>query len=167
MKSRPEIELYMFSLNQEFPGGKGHHTFLSRFKKPIIDLDGKLKVLNQTGIEIYKSTDEAGTKDWPGQWLHNQWIENTYPISKVDANTHEPLDRLHLREEDFGGIIFDPVNDKIYKVNHEGFALMSKIVHRYREKKLKGLHGHVEELLQDENMRSFVSYLQKVGILPE
>lgn len=39
---RPEIELYLYSMNQEFPVGKGHNTFLKRHSEVMEDVNGKL-----------------------------------------------------------------------------------------------------------------------------
>lgn len=56
----PHIELYMYSLNQEFPAGKGHVTFLKKRSELLVDeKTGKLYTLQEVESQVY-STRKVG-----------------------------------------------------------------------------------------------------------
>jgi hypothetical protein len=56
----PHIELFMYSLNQEFPVGKGHVTFLKKRSELRVDeKTGKLFTLQEVESQVY-STRRAG-----------------------------------------------------------------------------------------------------------
>jgi len=116
-------------MNQEFPASKGHHTFLKRSRETVPDLSGKLVDVEQVAAQTYKLPKE----DWSVQWVHNKWIENYTKqagLDAIDPSTERPstLARLLLRDEAFGGIAFDPDNDRIYKLNHSGMALLRELI---------------------------------------
>ena len=50
----PHIELYMYSLNQEFPAGKGHVTFLKKRSELMVDeKTGKFFTLQEVESQVY------------------------------------------------------------------------------------------------------------------
>ena len=50
----PHIELYMYSLNQEFPAGKGHVTFLKKRSELVVDeKTGKLFTVQEVESQVY------------------------------------------------------------------------------------------------------------------
>ena len=50
----PHIELYMYSLNQEFPAGKGHVTFLKKRSELLVDeKTGKFFTVQEVESQVY------------------------------------------------------------------------------------------------------------------
>lgn len=97
----PHIELYMYSLNQEFPVGKGHVTFLKKRSELLLDeKTGKFYTLQEVESQVYSTgqnerlasekveipgstpssgspaTDIVGTGSvaWIAKWLQNGWV---------------------------------------------------------------------------------------------
>ena len=76
-KEKPSIELYMYSMNQEFPVGVDHTTFLERHSEIRQDIDDKLICREAVASHSFKEKVK-GKKDKKGEgflWLHNQWIQ--------------------------------------------------------------------------------------------
>lgn len=98
----PHIELFMYSLNQEFPVGKGHVTFLKKRSELLVDeKTGKLFTLQEVETQVYStrrigngrlasekvqmpdSTPGSGSPPdditsaaavvWTAQWAQNGW----------------------------------------------------------------------------------------------
>ena len=65
-QDEPTIELYMYSLNQEFPRKKGHTTFLKRMNEVKQDLRGKLTEIATVESQVFKVNLPA---DWSVQWI--------------------------------------------------------------------------------------------------
>lgn len=100
----PHIELFMYSLNQEFPVGKGHVTFLKKRSELRVDeTTGKLFTLQEIESQVYSTRrvgnerlasekvpmpefkpDSASSPDdiaeaaivhsWTAQWVQNGWV---------------------------------------------------------------------------------------------
>lgn len=159
-KERPEIELYMYSLNQEFPVSKGHATFLKRCSDTYQDVTGKLVGVEQVAAHIYRMK----VNDWSAQWVHNQWIENHYKYPGAGLiRDADPLSRVVVRSEDFGGIVFDPVSDRIYKLNLPGYKLFQEILQAHREKKLAEFRS---KEFEQEDIEHFIYFLKGAGLWP-
>ncbi len=161
-KERPEIELYLYSLNQEFPAGKGHATYLKRRSETMVDAGGKIVDIEGISSQTYRTKRDVS--DWSVQWIHNKWIENYTKTAGTITEKVSPLEHLLMREEDFGGIIFDPVNDRVYKVNKSGFKLMKEIVESYEKGMLRDFRS---EYFSKEDTEHFIYFLKGAGFWTE
>lgn len=124
---KPTIELYMYSLHQEFPEGISHDSFLKRQveTKDLLTASGdKLRAQKVTDnvIDDMKSS-------WPAKWIHAKWLtDHTKAITSIyDRPDISPIEMAMTRPEAFGGIIFDPFSDKVYKVNESGLKLFRQL----------------------------------------
>lgn len=163
MKSsaKPTIELYMYSLNQEFPVGKGHSSFLNSVTDRYVDKQGKVTAVKQVSSQILK---RIGATDWSVQWISNEWIQNyTYYPGGALVEEGDPLLQIVLREEDFGAILFDRINDRIYKVNKPGLNLFTDIVTSHKEGKLAKFAASGFE---SSDVEAFTSFLKGAGLWP-
>ena len=134
----PTIELYMYSLNQEFPVGKGHETYLKRFSELQQDLAGSLVERNQVEEQAYLTKDGveplAVPADWSVKWLSNRWITNHTKAVGVGRRPElDPLRTAILRREDFGAIVFEPRTDRVYKLNKTGAEMFERLQVLHRE----------------------------------
>ena len=123
----PTIELYMYSLHQEFPEGVSHASFLKRQveTRDILAATGE-PFRNQRVLDV-GIKDKAG--DWPAQWLHAKWVTDhtkamTGMFERPDVS---PIQLALTRSESFGGIVYDPFSDKVYKVNESGLRLFREL----------------------------------------
>jgi hypothetical protein len=135
---KPKIDLFMYSINQEFPVGKHHRTFLK----------------NNTEIMNWSADHH---NDW------NTWMGNEAHDDEKDEKNCErhPLTRLILREEEFGGIIYDPYEDRVYKVNPPGFRLIKSLVQAAGNETLH--HIQVENSKAEDN-REFFDFLRRANL---
>lgn len=158
---KPAIELYLYSLNQEFPVQKGHRTFLKRRSEPVVDMKGQLSVIEEVSANTFK----VKTNDWSVQWLHNQWIENYTKIAGLEypEKAVNPLTRLLIRQEDFGGIVFDPVNDRVYKVNGAGYKLLKEIMAFSEKGKIEDFKS---KMFASDDVKDFIAFLKGAGLHP-
>jgi len=158
---KPTIELYMYSLNQEFPVGKGHINFLKNNTDRYVDANGKITDVKQTAHQIL---NKMRANDWSVQWISNQWVQNyTYYPGGALVEEGDPLLQIVVREEDFGAILFDRVNDRIYKVNKAGLKLFKEIVVAHKANQLKEFKASEFEQGDFEN---FTSFLKGAAIWP-
>jgi hypothetical protein len=135
---KPEIKLYMYSSVQEFPVGKGHSTFLNR----ISDSDVIAPI-------------RGGGVDWNGKWGEwRNWFDVCGPFGPV-------LDKVVIRSEDFGGIIYDTINDRIYKVNVPGYKLFQEILEAHKKKELAEFHS---KQFEHKDVELFISFLKGAGL---
>lgn len=128
----PSIELYMYSLNQEFPVKKGHATYLKRYSELKPSLRGDLTLNSSIEEQVYRVGKDGPhvevPADWSVQWISNRWIQNTeQAFDQAAVIDPAPLRNLIIREEDFGAIMFDPGNDRVYKVNAAGLNLVNQM----------------------------------------
>jgi hypothetical protein len=157
---RPAIELFMYSLNQEFPVGKGHGHFLRRMATTKPDAAGRLQRLEQVESEVFRLP--AG--DWAAQWLSNEWIENHTQAAGIGLQEEiDPMERAILREEDFGGLLFDPQSDRVFRLNHAGYRLFEEMRGAYQQGS-RDLHAHVSEQFDAADVKHFAAYLEGAGI---
>ncbi len=156
---RPEIELYMYSLNQEFAVGKGHKTFLKDIKDVYHDAKGKSIVVKQTSLQ---NLNLRRADDWSVQWISNEWIKNyTYYPGAGLVSEGDPLLSIMARKEDFGGILFDRLNDRIYKVNVPGYELFEEVVAFHKKKSLAQFKS---KKFKEEDIAQFISFLKGAGL---
>ena len=166
-KERPEIELYLYSMNQEFPVKKGHASFLKRNAEVLQDADGKLISKHQSVEQVFNENigDVAG--DWPGQWISNKWIQDytKSPSWSTGINFHEDVMRhLIMRREDFGGIVLDPTHDRVFKVNTAGYELLKDMVATVHKLGVKGLL--TSKTYQQAELEPFVAFMRGAGLWP-
>ena len=130
----PEIELFMYSMNQEFPVGKGHNTFL----------------------------EENTFNEWSADH-HNDWEQhsNSPNSPKDNADAKDALTRVVMRKEGFGAIVYDPDLDRVYKVNKSGYQLISELVTASKNNTLD--YAHYEESM-DNGVTLFVEFLKKAQL---
>ncbi|WP_338822542.1 hypothetical protein WDM22_00635 [Bradyrhizobium septentrionale] len=126
---KPTIELYMYSLNQEFPAGKGHETYLKRHSELQKDITGSLILKAGAEAQVFKTERDAKLPaDWAAQWLENRWIENHTKAAGVGTRqASDPLRGAIIREEDFGAILFEPTSDRVYKLNKAAALLVKAL----------------------------------------
>jgi hypothetical protein len=155
---KPEIELYMYSMNQEFPVTKGHATFLKRHEETFVEPGGRVAGIRQLARQGYRLRAD----DWSVQWISNEWIENyTYYPGAGLVEHGDPIQTVMARQEDFGGILFDRINDRVYKVNPAGYRLFQEIVEWNKEKPLAGFRSRS---FKEEDVTRFVSFLKGAGL---
>ena len=67
--------------------------------------------------------------DWPAQWLHAKWVtDHTKAMTGLwERADVSPIQMALTRSEPFGGIVYDPFSDKVYKVNKSGLHLFREI----------------------------------------
>ena len=160
-RAKPKIELYMYSLNQEFPVGKGHSNFLKNNADRYVDAQGKIVEVKQIANQVFNRLE---ANDWSAQWVSNEWIQNyTYYPGGALAETGDPLLQMVIREEDFGAIIFDRVNDHIYKVNKAGLELFNEMVEAHKKGKLDKFKT---SNFSRDDLESFVSFLKGAAAWP-
>jgi hypothetical protein len=158
-KEKPEIELYMYSLNQEFPVDKGHSTFLKRNTETYKDVTGKLVGVEHVASQTYNL---KGDSNWSAQWISNEWIENHTKLAGEGLQYQgDPLDNITMRQEDFGGILFDRINDRVYKVNVPGYKLFQKILETHKKRKLGEFRS---KDFEPKDIEYFVGFLKGAGL---
>jgi hypothetical protein len=167
-QEQASIELYMYSLNQEFPVGKGHLTYLKRYSELKPDLRGDVTL--QTGVESQVfQVKTPGTEvprdlpaDWSVKWLSNKWIQND-AMAIDTGDDFDPLKSAVVRKEEFGGILFDPRADRVYKLNHRGVQLFHAMRERYRAG--RSMDSAFEGFGADE-VATFTGAMRAAGLLP-
>ena len=135
----PSLELYMYSLNQEFPVKKGHATYLKRYSELKPDLRGRVTLNASVESQVFQLDRDLAIdvpNDWSAQWLENRWIENHTKAAGMGIREEfDPLRNILIREEDFGAIVFEPSSDRVYKVNHAGLKLLRQMQDQARDGK--------------------------------
>jgi len=155
---KPTIELYMYSLHQEFPEGVEHGSFLKRQveARDLLTAEGdrlRTQKVQDVGIRPNKADD------WPAQWLHAKWVtDHTKAITGLFERTDSyPLRMAMTRSEDFGGIVYDPFSDKVYKVNEQGLRLFREL---QDAGKSGGLKSFKSSLFAEEDVAEFCAFLR-------
>lgn len=158
MSEEARIELYLYSLNQEFPTRKDHQTFLKRQSEVYNFKDQGLMAKEQVALQEF----EGARGDCPGFWIKNEWrLDFTKVIPPHRDAEENALQYLILREEEFGGIALDPTFDRVYKVNPSGYKLLQRMVQAARENRLSGFRS--EEHTAEEIDR-FTHFLKGAGL---
>jgi hypothetical protein len=159
---KPSIELYMYSLNQEFPVGKGHSNFIKRLSEMKQDLSGSLVNIETAESQIFAKNPKAN--DWAAQWISNEWITNwTKTLGMEFREDLDPLRNIIIREEDFGGIVFDPLSDRVYKVNKAGLKLFKEI-QKYYIKESKKMKDFSSKNFKKDECEQFLSFLKGAAL---
>ncbi len=159
---KPQIELFMYSLHQEFPEGVSHDSFIKR------NIDSR-EILTEAGdlLKYQRIRDDEFLRkanDWPAQWLHAKWVtDHTKAITGIFEHPEaDPILLALTREEDFGGIIYDPFSDKVYKVNESGLELFREIQSTLKRKeKVKEFKSRI---FKREDTNEFISFLRGAGL---
>lgn len=121
---KPKIELYMYSLNQEFPASKGHQAYLKRSSELQRDITGELVLNASVETQVFSTEIPDVASPFEG-WQSRQWVENhTKSVGLGTQQASNPLDGAVIREEDFGAILFEPQSDRVYKLNGPGARLV-------------------------------------------
>jgi len=128
----PCIELYLYSMNQEFPVGKEHITVLDRESKNLPNEKGEIANLEKATSKTYikPSLSDNAPASWNMKVIHEKWVRNWekfIPNGRVIDGLDHPLRRLILREEDFGGIVLDPDTDRVFRVNMPGLEVLKSL----------------------------------------
>ncbi|MGJ3261875.1 MAG: hypothetical protein ACFE0R_01445 [Salinarimonas sp.] len=170
-RDAPSIELYMYSLNQEFPVGKGHETYLKRFSELQHDISGALVERNQVEEQAFRTLDPEGLTavpdDWSAQWISNRWITNHTKAAGVGRRPDlDPLRTAVMRREEFGAIVFEPRSDRVYKLNAAGAELFARLQTLHREGDgTIALTETTREGFGTEEVDGFVAQLKAMGLL--
>jgi hypothetical protein len=95
------------------------------------------------------------TADWDNLWQKN--LEMQPPKDKIKP--YERLLSLELRDEEFGGIFFDPVSQGVFKADHEGFKVIKLL------KDGMSIREVQKELdLKDEEISTLVEFIDKYNL---
>lgn len=78
----------------------------------------------------------------------------------------DPFENIKIREEDFGGILYNVQSDTVYRVNHSGFRLFNDLRAEYRGGK-QDLRTFKSPDFRAEDVKRFVDYLHEQAILRE
>jgi len=171
-QDKPTIELYMFSLHQEFPEEVSHDTFLTRkrTKREDVDDSGERRLIHRARDELRRvrplSDDEEEEPEppWPAKWLHAKWI--TDHVKAIKGRTGDPVDRpicmALTREEEFGGVVYDPYSDQVYKVNESGLALFRRL--QAAAKRDQPLSEIKDDEISDQDLAEFTAFLRGAGL---
>lgn len=162
-QEKPTIELYLYSMNQEFPVGKGHVTFLERHSEVRKDVTGGLISREAVASNTFKEKIKGMANDWSAQWIHNQWIQDYTKSPSYSSRTRPGEDvmaKLIMRKEEFGGLVLDPVNDRVYKVNTAGYRLLEEMMKTPETKRT----AFRSKAFGEDEMESFVSFLKGAGL---
>jgi len=158
-KERPEIELYMYSSNQEFPVKKGHSTFLKRNSEMYRDVTGKLARVDEiTNLNDNFRYDNDWVHDWSN--FFPDW-EKWTQIEGLGHREGDPLEKMIMRQEDFGGILFDRINDRIFRVNVPGYKLFQEILELHKKNKLVEFRS---KEFESHDIEYFISFLKGAGL---
>ena len=158
----PSIELYMYSLNQEFPKEKGHAQFLKRHSEVKEDVSRQLVQQEQVESQIFNLANRLAD-DWSVQWLSNQWIENHTKAAGLGLREEiTPMERAMFRKEDFGGILFEPLSDRVFRLNKAGYALFTDLREFYRGN--RNLQEFSSEKYNPDSAKRFIAYLEGAGL---
>jgi hypothetical protein len=84
-------------------------------------------------------------------------------VPNLAAAWSDPLVNIKIREEDFGGILYNPITDMVYKVNRSGFRLFTEIQEAYRNC-LRDLRAFKSTDFRAEDVARFVDYLRDQSI---
>lgn len=167
-KEIPHIELYLYSMNQEFPVGKGHASFLQRNSEVMQDISGKLISKETVAEHIYTENFEdianSIANDWSAQWIHNKWIQDYTKSPSWSNGMRFGYDRIRdlvMREEDFGGIVLDPHTDRVFKVNQAGYRVLTEM----QQASKKGTAAKMKFTdHSSKETESFVAFLRGAGL---
>jgi hypothetical protein len=167
-REAPSIELYMYSLNQEFPVGTGHETYLKRLSQLQQDVTGALVEHDQVETQVFRTNaltaNVAVPADWSAQWLENRWIENHTKAAGVGRRPElDPLRTAIIRMEDFGAIVFEPRSDRVYKLNKPGAAMFARLQALHREG--DGTIKITEQSRGDFSPEEFDAFVEKLKLL--
>lgn len=155
-KTNPTIELYMYGLQQEFELGKDVSAFMD--KKSV-----------QKGSDSFTETEEKSVetaihKDYSmpwAQWVnkHTKWHSKS--MKTQNLKMQNSLLNFLYREEDFGGIVFDPDTDKVYKVNSEGLELIKEMMNHLKNN--EDLASFQTNNFKAVSVEKFISFLKGAG----
>jgi len=162
-QQKPTIELYLYSMNQEFPVGKGHVTFLERHSEVRKDIAGKLISREAVASNTFKEKVSGMANDWSAQWIHNQWVQDYTKAPSFSSRVkpgEDVMAKLIMRKEEFGGLVLDPVNDRVYKVNAPGYKLLEEM----KKTPAAQLKTFKSAQFAEGEMESFVSFLKGAGL---
>ena len=160
---KPSIELYMYSLNQEFPVGKGHTSFIKRISEVKKDVSGKLVKIENVESQVFNE-NLPKVNDWSVQWISNEWVTNYTKAAGIGMPIDvDPLLKVIIRKEDFGGIIFDPLSDRVFKVNKSGLKLFKEI-QKYYANNNRVLKKFESKRFKSNECSSFVSFLEGANL---
>ncbi|RQV96846.1 hypothetical protein EH221_04500 [bacterium] len=162
-REKPTIELYMYSMNQEFPVGKGHVTFLERHSEVRKDISKGLICREAVATNTFKHKLDEIAGDWSAQWIHNQWVQDYTKSPSYSSHMRpgeEMMSKLILREEEFGGLVLDPVNDRVYKVNKAGYRLLEEM-QKVPSAKMATFKS---KTYSEGDIEAFVSFLKGAGL---
>ena len=84
-------------------------------------------------------------------------------MASLTASWSDPLLNIKIREEDFGGILYNPITDMVYKVNRPGFQLFTEIQETYRNC-MQNLGAFKSTKFRAEDVTRFVEYLREQRI---
>ncbi|MFQ5981536.1 MAG: hypothetical protein ACE5OZ_25615 [Candidatus Heimdallarchaeota archaeon] len=84
---------------------------------------------------------EIPVADWTGRWTKSPTYGKYCPCKGAVAMIpHDEelitLQRIFLRSEEFGGLLYDPTTTIIYKLDQEAFTLVQKLQSFMKEKKV-------------------------------
>ena len=159
----PKIELYMYSLNQEFPTGEGHAKYLKRHAEMKPDASGRLVSLEAAESQVFGTVSQHAT-DWSVQWISNEWVTNHTKAAGVGIREDiDPMLNAVLREEDFGAILFEPLSDRVFRLNRAGRALFEEMRDHYKANK-RSFARFKSAKFKKEESDAFLAFMKGAGL---
>jgi hypothetical protein len=132
------IELYLRDVMQDFPDDK---YCLSKYSE--------------------KSNNWNDSPPWYNPWTNNPWYQTMDSRMLFDSQkaSHEVTERLKIRREEFGGLLFDPLTAAVYKADAEACNFIELV----KAGDIPDEAGRKMKLQQDQLM-DFMKQLEKLGL---
>lgn len=89
----------------------------------------KIELYLRSLLQEYPDSFKSAT-EWPAQWSyhHDYWEQWRYQSQSktIDLpNGTARIKLLKLREEKFGGLLYDPISTAVFKVDREAFKTLT------------------------------------------
>lgn len=173
----PQIELYMTSLQQEFPANAEVVSYQNwsqshENEKREVRLPKDSDTWEDNWFENWQSN---WRRQWDAQWIHN-WEkiippgggDNTFsgpPLSlgqEENVIRGQSLAQIRMRKESFGGIAFDPSMNRVYKVNSSGLKLLNEMIEFSKSEYSSTTEFHSRSF-PDGKIKNFLEFLREAG----
>lgn len=92
--------------------------------------------------EYPREINRDNWNEWSYEQRYSEWGE--YRPPGRDGNTRK-LRRLKMREEEFGGLTFDPETNTVYRVDHDGLELLNLLMKGNKVSDVKSLNHFIAE----------------------
>ncbi len=173
----PQIELYMNSLQQEFPANAEVVSYQNWSQSH--ENEKREVRLSKDSVTWEDNWYENWQSNWKRQW-DAQWIRNWEKITPVPGGNNsfsgpplsldqqeniisgQSLAQIRAREESFGGIAFDPSMNRVYKVNASGFKLLNELID-FSKGESSSTTKFQSRYFKDDEIEQFLAFLKEAG----